>query len=758
MMIAFCHKTLTQPVRRRTMVGLVPLVTLLLLVVLTVPRPATGADPQVAGTTTRDATEPTAIDPALVSAKFRDARLPIEARIDDLLPRLTPVEKASLLHGIDDMRMGGIPRIGLSAFGTTDGPQGVRGPAATEFPSGIAMAASWDPQLVEHATTAMAEETLAAGSRMQLGPGVNIMRTPLGGRSFEYMGEDPVLAGEVAAGYVRGLQGRGVSACVKHFTGNEQERWRTTANVVMPERALREIYAKPFEICVRDGHPWAIMAAYNKLDGDYCCQSHHLLSDLLRADWHWDGQVVSDWGAWHDTTRAVNAGCDIEMGGFNKPSRDRAVAAMVEGGTIHRDAFDAAVRATLRLMFRVGAFDPAAPVGRINTPDHQATASDLAASAVVLLKNDGGALPLDPAKVRRVAVIGPAADWRFTGRTLQVSGGSGAVFPPYEVTALQGLRARLGPGVEVTYAAGYTYGWDRAHAVATPLDLPAAVAAARGADAAIVCVGTNHTYDRESLGWGDVPGADKPDLNLIGPATELVRAVAAANPRTVVVLTTGGPANVEDWIDAVPAVVEAWYPGMEGGNAITSVLVGDVNPSGRLPCTFGRKLDDWLCHTMGPTVFPGTGNKGTERYDDGIWVGYRHFDHAGIDPRFPFGFGLSYSTFTLGGLAVDTLPEGSYAARVAVPNSGPRDGSDVVELYVEPPPGPVERPVRELEGFAKVAVPAGATRVVAIPFTRASLAYWSDADHGWAVPPGRYTVRAGHSSRDLMAGVPLDVR
>jgi beta-glucosidase len=732
----------------------------LLLTAIGRPRDATAQPPQVAPATSGPTTVPAgAFDPSLAGAKYLDDRVPLDQRVDDLFARLTPTEKASLLHGPSEMEMGGLPRVGLRSFGTTDGPQGVRGVPATAFPCGLAMAATWDPAAVADVGAAIAEEALSTGSRMQLGPGLNVMRSPLGGRDFEYYGEDPFLAGQIAAGYVRGMQGRGVAACAKHFVGNEQERWRTTINVTIPERALREIYARPFEICCREAQPWAVMAAYNKFDGDYCCHSAHLLVDLLRDDWHWDGQVVSDWGAWHGTTKAVNGGSDIEMGGWTNAKRDAATVAAVAAGRIRQDRFDAAVRANLRLFFRVGAIAlPSAPqpTGSINTPAHQAVAERVAEAATVLLKNDGGLLPLDAGRVRSVAVVGPAADWAFQTEDLRVSGGSGAVFPPHEVTPVEGIRRRLGTGVTVTTVPGYRYTRARTDADVTDVDLPAAVAAAKGADVAIVCVGTNHSYDRESLGWGTVPGADRPDLDPIGPAAELIAAVRAVNPRTVVVLSGTGPVSVEPWIDGVPAVLECWYPGMEGGTALARVLFGDVDPSGRLPCTFGRRLADWKCQTMGPTVFPGTGNNGAESYDDGIWVGYRWFDHAGIAPRFPFGFGLSYTTFRTSDLHVSTATDGGLSATVAVTNTGNRPGVDVAELYVSPPASPVERPVRELAGFARVALDPGQTRQVTIAVDRRSLAYWGEG--GWVVTPGAYRVAVGASSRDLPVTASVDVR
>lgn len=705
------------------------------------------------GATTAPATQ-VMVTEDVSHAPFRDQKLPLDQRVDDLFARLTPMEKAALLHGASSDTTLAIPRLGLLPIRMTDGPQGVRGPKATKFPSGIALAATWDIPLVEQMGSALGEETLGAGFNVILGPGLNIMRTPLGGRNFEYMGEDPVLSGKTAGAYIRGVQSAGASACPKHYTGNEQERWRTTMSIDMSERALREIYAKNFEIAFEEGKPWSMMAGYNKFRGEYCCHSSHLLVDLMRKDWKWDGLATSDWGAWHGTVPAVNGGCEIEMGGWTDTKRDEAVVKNVESGKIKKDMFDSAVKSNLRFLIRLGAVNQL-PKGSINTPEHQAVARRVAAESIVLLKNNDHLLPLDAAKINKIAVVGPAANYKFATNILEESGGSGAVFTPYEITPLQGIKNAVGKNAEIVYTAGFSY---LPPATTVPsLDIPEngiteATALAAQADVAIVCVGTNHRYDREAIGWGDVAGSDKPDLELIGPSVDLIKAVQKANPKTIVLLINGAPVSVEQWHEQVPAIVEAWYPGIEGGNAIADVLFGNINPSGKLPCTFGKKLTDWKCHTMTPEVFPGTGNNGKETYSDDIWVGYRHFDRDNIEPRFPFGFGLSYTTFTYGQLDITTNADDAKIT-FTVTNTGQRAGSEVAQLYVSAPKSPVERPLRELKGFAKVHLKPGESQQVTLTVRKKDLAYWDEQASGWSVVPGNYILLVGSHSRNLPLSV-----
>jgi beta-glucosidase len=695
---------------------------------------------------------PVPMDAALRGAKYLDAALPLEDRVNDLFARLTPNEKVALIHGCSPMGYGNIPRIGLPEILMTDGPQGVRleKGTATAFPCGLAMAATWNPAMIEQAGRAMGDECRALGRRVYLAPGLDIMRTPLGGRNFEYMGEDPFLAGKSAAAYIRGVQSQGVAACVKHWDLNEQERWRTTISVECSERALQEIYGPAFEAAVKEGHVWAVMPAYNRFRGDYCTASKYLNLDVLEHEYGFDGALISDWGAWHDDKLAIEGGCTLEMPSQPDAQRDAQIAARIAKGEISQTLFAEAVRRNLRLLFRVGAFDVWTN-GTLNTPAHQQISREAATESIVLLKNDRNVLPLDISKLNKIAVIGPNADQYQTmadGSTLAMRGGSGATRPPFEITPLAALRERF--GAKIVYAPGFSF--EKKLSSADPV--AEAIAAAKGADVVLFFGGTDHSYDREALGWGDVKGADKPGLGLIGPQVELIQKISAVNPNIVVVLVNGAPVSVEQWYKRVPAIVEMWYGGMEAGNAITDILAGDANPSGKLPCTFGRKLDDWLCHQLGTNSYPGTGNNGVVNYLDDIWVGYRHFDQAGITPRFPFGYGLSYTTFKYGKpkLSAKTLA-GDDVLTVSVPvtNTGGRAGAEVVELYLHENKPVVPRPPQELKGFAKLFLQPGEVKIATFDIHRRDLSFWDVTTHGWKATPGRFEARIGDSSRDILA-------
>jgi beta-glucosidase len=691
-------------------------------------------------------------DPMLTGAKYLDATAPIEERVNDLFSRLTPDEKVALIHGSGLFSYGDIPRIGLPEINMTDGPQGVRleSGTATAFPCGLAMAATWDSMMVQKAGAAMGDECRALGRRVYLAPGLDIMRTPLGGRNFEYMGEDPFLAGKIAAGYIRGVQSQGVAACVKHWDFNEQEHWRTTISVDCDERAVEEIYTPAFETAVREGKVWAIMPAYNRFRGDYCTASKYLNQQILEDQFGFDGALISDWGAWHDDKLAIEGGCTIEMPSIKDPADDAALAKRIADGEISQTDFDEAVRRNLRLLFRVGAFE-AWTNGNLNTPAHQEISREAAAESIVLLKNKHNVLPLDVDQLKRIAVIGPNADQYQTmadGLGLGLHGGSGATRPPYEITPLTALQKRFGN--KIIYAPGISFG----NKLSSPNPIADAVAAAKSADAVIFFGGTDHSYDREALGWGNVKGADKPDLELKGPQADLIRKIAAVNPNTIVVLINGAPISVEQWYNRVPGIIEAWYGGMEAGDAIADVLFGEVNPSGKLPCTFGKRLNDWLCHQLGPKSFPGTGNNGEVDYLDGIWVGYRHFDEAGIQPRFPFGYGLSYTTFKYGKVELSaTQISGDDTLTVSLPimNTGKRAGAEVAELYIHEDRPVLPRPPQELKGFVRVFLQPGETKMASFEIHRRDLSYWDVSTHAWRATPGRFEARIGSSLRDIRA-------
>jgi len=697
---------------------------------------------------------PTPTDSSLLGAKYLDPQAPLEERVNDLFSRLTPLEKVALIHGSSLMGYGNLPRLGLPEILMTDGPQGVRldTGTSTAFPCGLALAATWDAAMVEQAGQAMGDECRALKRRVYLAPGADIMRTPLGGRNYEYLGEDPFLAGKTAAAYIRGVQSQGVAACIKHWDLNEQEHWRTTISVECGERAVQEIYGPAFETAVREGGVWAVMPAYNRFRGDYCTASKYLNLDLLDHQYGFDGALISDWGAWHDDKLALEGGCTLEMPSQPDPTNDAAIAARIASGDISSAALDAAVRRNLRLLFRVGAF-AAWNGGSLNTPAHQQTSRQAATESIVLLKNDRNVLPLDITKCKKIAVIGPNADQYQTmadGSPLKLRGGSGATRPPYEITPLTALEQRFGD--KIIYAPGISF----EKKLSGPDPAASAIAAAKSADVVLFFAGTDHSYDREALGWGDVKGADKPDLELIGDQAELIRKIAAANPNTIVILVNGAPVSVEQWHKKVPAILESWYGGMEAGNAIADVLFGVVNPSGKLPCTFGKKLDDWLSHQLGPESFPGTGNNGVVKYLDDIWVGYRHFDQAGIAPRFPFGFGLSYTTFQYGDAeaSADTLiGDGTLTIAIPVTNTGARAGAEVVELYIHEVHPAVPRPPQELKGFDRLMLQCGEMQTELFTIRRRDLSFWDVATHAWRATPGMFEARIGSSSRDIRSVV-----
>lgn len=726
-------------------------------------------------------------DPALKNAKYLNETLPIEARIDDLLSHLSMEEKAEIIHGASGYSYGKMPRIGLQEMGTYDGPQGIRldgNRTSTAYPSGIAMAATWNPELIRELGKALAEECLAANGRVALGPGVNIMRTPLGGRSYEYSGEDPLLAGKIAARYIEGLQENKVAACLKHWILNDQEWARTIIDVQVGERALREIYARPYEIAIKEANPWSIMTSYNKVRGSYP-STNYTLNRILYDDYKWDGALISDWGAWHGDINAINGGCTICMPSGKSDERNAKIVSLVTDGTISKEMFDEAVRRNLRMSFRVEAFNKVA-TGKNNTPEQAEVALKTAQESIVLLKNEQNMLPLNLSNIRKIAIIGPNADQYQTmadGSNLPERGGAGAGRGEYEITPLKAIVDKLGKD-KVLYAPGFRFERPRIHSC-PELEEMDPVQAAREADLVLFFGGVDHSYDRERLGWGIPEGADKPDLNLkprpdwpkpdpnkpeqaftekelkqqiayakYNDQADLILQVLKANPRTVVVLTTGAPVQVEEWQEQAPSILCTWYGGQEAGKAVSSVLFGEVNPSGKLPCTFGKKLSDWLCHELGQISYPGVtpvGKDGKKQdpyqvYSDYIWVGYRHFDKANIEPRYPFGYGLSYTTFSFSEAKSNNAGEFS----VTVTNTGKREGAEVVQCYLSKPSDKgIPMPVRELVNFRKVNLKPGQSETVSFTITDEDKRYWDESGSTWKILPGKYSVSLGNSSRNL---------
>jgi beta-glucosidase len=710
-------------------------------------------------------------------APYLDPALPLEARIDDLMSRLTLDEKVGLVHANGLFRSGGVPRLGIPYLWTDDGPQGVREEVgltswsptgqtddfATAIPPGSALAASWDPELTEACGRVIGQEACARGKNVILGPGLNIVRTPLCGRNYDYYGEDPWLSGRLAVGYVRGMQAEGTIACVKHFAVNNQEVERGRIDVEVDERALREIYLPAFEASVREGGALAVMGAYNLLRGEHCCQNDYLLNQVLKKEWGFKGGVISDWGGTHDTREAVTKGLDLEMGSrgdYDAYYLARAFREGVSGGTYPVSLLDEKVRRDLRMLFASGAVDGRKP-GSINTPAHLEVALRAAEEAVVLLKNEGAPLPIDPKKVKTLAVVGQNAV-----RTFASSANSAGVKAFREVTLLDGIIARAGTGMNIVYSEGYRQpvvrraserdaaGVRKTEVLeSTPEEsmemADRAVAAARAADMVILVAGLTHQAHN------DDEGTDRVDLALPGRQAELIARVAEANPRTVVVLVDGSPIAMDPWLSKVAGVVQAWYGGSQAGTGVAAALFGDVNPSGKLPVTFPKALEQTPAYQGGARAYPGVG--GVVHYDEGLFVGYRWYDARKIEPLFPFGFGLSYTSFEFKNLQV--VSTGPSAARVSceVTNTGGRVGTEVVELYVADGHSLVERPLKELKGFARVSLAPGETKTVALDLAARAFAYYWPEGHCWKVDAGSFVIQVGSSSRDirLMGDCPI---
>ena len=680
---------------------------------------------------------------------YLDPSRPLEARVEDLLSRMTVEEKVALVHADNRFSTAAVPRLRIPQRQLSDGPHGVREETvgrdvsqavgrtddfATYMPALVGLAATWNTELAGAYGATVGDEARQRGKQIMLAPGMNIMRTPLNGRNFEYLGEDPYLSSRMAVPYIRGEQAEGVASCAKHFVANDQEFERNTINVEMDERTLREIYLPPFRAAVEEAGVLSVMSAYNKFRGEYCTENDYLLNKVLKGEWGFRGMVVSDWNAAHTTRGSALGGLDLEMGTVGRPFDEfflaRPFLEGVRGGEFPASLLDDKARRNLRVMFETHAFDGQGPPGSINTKEHQATARRVAEESFVLLKNDGGALPLDADKLASVAVIGENAV-----RLQAYGGGSSRIKAFYEVTPLEGILRRVGERANVTYSAGYG---EKAGADAAVR----AVRAASQADVVIYVGGLNH-----SLGL-DSEAADRKDLKLPYNQDELLQRVIAANPRTIVVLLGGGPVEMGAWLARAPALLYAWYPGMEGGSALARVLFGDVSPSGKLPCTFPVRLEDSPAHALG--AYPGKG--GTVRYDEGLLVGYRWFDAKSVEPLFPFGHGLSYTRFEYSNLR---LVEGKDAKGPAltvefdVTNAGAREGAEAAQVYLGDVKASLPRPPKELKGFAKVSLKPGERRRVSIPLDRSAFAFYDPERRAWVAERGDFRVMVGASSRDI---------
>ncbi|MCU1411606.1 MAG: beta-glucosidase [Rhodoglobus sp.] len=649
------------------------------------------------------------------------------------MPDLTLEQKAALVVGANFWSTLGIDSAGIPPVVVTDGPHGVRlqrgsGDAlgigdsvpATCFPPAAGLASSWNPALVERIGVALGDESRAEGVGVLLGPGVNIKRSPLCGRNFEYFSEDPLLSGELGAAWVRGIQSRGVGASLKHFAVNNQETNRMTVSAEVDERTLREIYLPAFERVVTGEQPWTVMCSYNRINGVAASENHWLLTEVLRDEWGFRGLVVSDWGAVEHRVPALAAGLDLEMPGPQGESA-AAVVAAVRGGTLAPDVLDAAVARVRALA------DRAAHVGSQSQASsaHHALAREAAAESMVLLRNEGGLLPLDTAQA--VGVIGEFA------RSPRIQGaGSSQVNPTRLDTALEAI----GSIAPVEFAPGYSF--DK-RVDPAPL-IAEAVAVARRSEVVLLFVGLPAGDESE--------GYDRTHLELPAAQGRLIREVVAANARTVVVLTNGGVVSLEPWHDSVPAIVEAWLLGQAGGSAVADVLFGRVGPSGRLAESIPLRLQDNPSYLN----FPGEGD--TVRYGEGIFVGYRYYETVDVPVRYPFGHGLTYTTFSYDSL--DVSRDGRTAS-VTVTNTGPRAGREVVQLYVSAPTGGISVPRRELRGFEKVSLEPGEAIRVHFELESRAYSHWDVVTKGWVVAGGQYLVEIGRSAHDIAVSAPVSL-
>lgn len=703
----------------------------------------------------------------------------IETKIDEILPQLTLEEKVAMCHAQSKFSTPGVARLGIPELWYSDGPHGVRyeinwddwgsagwtNDSVTAFPSLVSLASSFNPDLGSIYGKALGEEALYRRKDMMLGPGVEIYRTPLCGRNFEYMGEDPYLASKMVVPYIKGLQSQTVSCCVKHFALNNQEQWRTLVDVHVSERALREIYLPAYKAAVEEGGAWAIMGSYNLYEGQHCCHNAKL-NNILRNEWGFDGCVVTDWGGATDTKEAAENGLDIEMGtytnGFTESAKfaysnyflaDPYLKALKEG-TVDMATLDKKVRNILRLMFRT-TMAKNRPRGCKGSQEHFDVALKVAEEGIVLLKNEKNILPIDPETTMKIAVIGENATRSMLG------GGSSELKGLFEVSPLEGIK-RAFPKADIMWSMGYGSG-PEAYGRVAPSPYPAdslekaALDVAKKADMIIYVGGLVKAYQQ------DMEGGDRLDMKLPFGQDALIDKLLDINSNMVCVLVSGNAVEMP-WIDRMPAVVETWYLGSQAGQAIGEVLSGKVNPSGKLPFSFPVKLADNAAHSTGEAIcYPGEEqNKYREEYREGILVGYRWHDTKGIKPLFAFGHGLSYTSFEVTDAAIksgaESTTDGTIEVSATIKNTGDRTGKEVLQVYIGKKDSRVERAIKELKGFQKIELAAGEQKNVSIKIPASSLAFFDEEAHAWEVEKGGYTVYVGTASDNIAKELQLEVK
>lgn len=709
---------------------------------------------------------------------YLDDSRPIEERVEDALGRMTTEEKVAMLHAQSKFSSAGVPRLGIPEFWTTDGPHGIRpevmwdeweqakwtNDSCTAFPALTCLAATWNPDMSLLYGKSIGEEARYRKKDILLGPGVNIYRTPLNGRNFEYMGEDPYLAGEMVVPYIKGVQDNGVAVCLKHFALNNNEVNRHTTNVVVDDRTLYEIYLPAFKKAVQEGKAWTIMGSYNLYKDQHACHNQYLLNDILKGEWGFDGAVVSDWGGTHDTDQAIHNGLDMEFGSWTNGLSNGASNAYdnyylanpyldkIRKGEVGTEELDDKVRRILRLAFRT-TMDRNRPFGSFNSPEHLEAARKIGEEGIVLLKNDRRLLPLDLSTPKKVAVIGENAVKMMT-----VGGGSSSLKVRHEVSPLEGLKRRLQGVADVSYARGYvgdptgeyngvTTGQDLRDDRSPEALMAEAVDLAKNSDYVIFVGGLNKAAGQ------DCEDSDRSGLGLPYGQDALIEALAKANPNLVVVNVSGN-AVAMPWVGEVPAIVQAWFLGSEAGNAIASVLTGDVNPSGKLPMTFPVRLEDVGAHALG--AYPGVKRADSPivdlEYKEDILVGYRWADTKKVKPLFPFGHGLSFTEFTYGNPVADRnemKDSDTISISLDVSNTGRTAGAETIQLYISDPKSSVMRPDKELKGFQKVFLQPGESKTVCFSLNKDDLSYFDSDRHEWVAEPGVFIAKIGASSGDI---------
>jgi len=721
---------------------------------------------------------------------YQDTSKPIEERIEDALSRMTLKEKIDIIHAQSKFSSPGVPRLGIPELWMTDGPHGIRpevlwdeweqagwtNDSCFAFPALTCLAATWNEDMALLYGQSIGEEARYRNKDVLLGPGVNIYRTPLNGRNFEYMGEDPYLASRMVVPYIQGVQANGVATCVKHFALNNQEYNRHGVNIILDDRALYEIYLPAFKAAVQEGNTWSIMAAYNLYKNEHLCHNQYLLNDILKGEWGFKGAVVSDWGGVHDTRQAIYNGLDLEFGTWTDGLRSgssntydsyhlaHAYLDLIENGEIGTEELDDKVRRVLGLTFHTS-MNKNRPFGSMRTPEHAADGRRIAEEGIVLLKNDRQVLPIDLATTKKIAVIGENAIKMMT-----VGGGSSSLKAQYEISPLDGIISRMGKDAEIVYARGYVgdptgeyngvvSGQDLNDTRSEQELMEEAVQVASESDYVIFIGGLNKSNHQ------DCEDSDRYGLGLPYNQDQLISALAAVN-QNLIVINISGNAVAMPWVNEVPAILQAWFLGSEAGNAIASVLIGDVNPSGKLPFTFPVQLTDIGAHAL--ETYPGDKEQIQNRrdtldvhYEEGIFVGYRWLDKENIKPLFSFGHGLSYTAFEYARAKANKksmLVDGTIRFTVQIKNTGQRAGAEVVQLYISDKDAGLPRPPKELKAFKKIFLQAGEEKQVSFTIDKTALSFFDPEKHEWVAEKGKFEALIGASASDIRQQIKFELR